>query len=166
LQLYPNTFLFSINSKGNRFPGDCCVLGFHTYFLDPQAVPQSRWISAFASWISPGLFGSGFQDVTGLSHEVAEAYNDPFIDNLVPVWQFPGVAACQNNLETGDPVEVLPQATVAIPLKENGKTFIFHPQTEALLQWFTQGPASNAIHGAFSYPDEKALPKSAVPCPK
>jgi hypothetical protein len=170
LQLYPNTFLFSINSKGNRFPGDCCELGFHTYFLDPQAVPQSRWITAFASWISPGLFGGGFEDVTGLSHEVAEAYNDPFVDTLVPNWQFPGQPAdskfCQNNLETGDPVEVLPVASVAIPVKEDGRTLIFHPQTEALLQWFTQGPASNAIHGAFSYPDEKALPKSAVPCPK
>jgi hypothetical protein len=34
-----------------------------------------------------------------------------------------------------------------------------------LLQWFTQGPASNAIDGAWSYPDENALTKSAVPCP-
>lgn len=169
IELYPNTGLFSINSKGNRFPGDCCVLGFHTYFLDSSAVPQPRWITAFASWISPGLFNT-FQDVTGLSHEVTEAYDDPFVNTLVPNWQFPGQPAgskvCQNNLETGDPVEVLPNATVAIPLKENGKTFVFHPQTEALLQWFTQGPASNAINGAFSYPNEKALPKSAVPCGK
>jgi hypothetical protein len=169
MQLYPNTFLFSINSQGNRFPGDCCVLGFHTYFMD-SAVPQPRWITAFASWISPGLFGAGFQDITGLSHEVSEAYNDPFVNTAVPSWQFPGQPAgskvCQGNLETGDPVEVLPDATVAIPLRESGKIFTFHPQTEALLQWFTQGPASNAIDGAFSYPDEGALPKSAVPCPK
>jgi hypothetical protein len=168
LQLYPNTALFSINSKGNRFDGDCCVLGFHTYFNDPSAVPQPRWITAFASWISPGLFG-GFQDITGLSHEVTEAYDDPFVNTAVPPWQFPGEPAgskvCQGNLETGDPVEVLPDATVAIPLKENGKIFTFHPQTEALLQWFTQGPASNAIDGAWSYPDENALTKSAVPCP-
>jgi hypothetical protein len=168
IQLYPNTALFSINSKGNRFDGDCCVLGFHTYFNDPSAVPQPRWITAFASWISPGLFG-GFQDITGLSHEVTEAYDDPFVNTAVPPWQFPGQPAgskvCQGNLETGDPVEVLPDATVAIPLKENGKIFTFHPQTEALLQWFTQGPASNAIDGAWSYPDENALTKSAVPCP-
>jgi hypothetical protein len=168
MQLYPNTALFSINSKGNRFDGDCCVLGFHTYFNDPSAVPQPRWITAFASWISPGLFG-GFQDITGLSHEVTEAYDDPFVNTAVPPWQFPGQPAgskvCQGNLETGDPVEVLPDATVAVPLKENGKIFTFHPQTEALLQWFTQGPASNAIDGAWSYPDENALTKSAVPCP-
>jgi hypothetical protein len=170
MQLYPDTFLFSINSQGNRFNGDCCVLGFHTYFNDTTVSPQPRWIVAFASWISPGLFGAGFQDITGLSHEVTEAYNDPFINTAVPVWQFPGQPAsstdCQGNLETGDPVEVLPDATVAIPLRENGKIFTFHPQTEALLQWFSQGPASNAIDGAWSYPNENALTKSAVPCPK
>jgi hypothetical protein len=169
MQLYPNTALFSINSKGNRYGGDCCVLGFHTYFYDPSASPQPRWITAFASWISPGLFGSGFEDITGLSHEVSEAYNDPFVNTAVPIWQFPGQPAgskfCQNNLETGDPIEVLPDATVAIPLRENGKIFTFHPQTEALLQWFSQGPHSNAIDGAWSYPDENALQKSAVPCP-
>jgi hypothetical protein len=170
MQLYPDTFLFSINSQGNRFNGDCCVLGFHTFFNDTTVSPQPRWIVAFASWISPGLFGAGFQDITGLSHEVSEAYNDPFGNTAVPSWQFPGQPAgskvCQGNLETGDPVEVLPDATVAIPLRESGKIFTFHPQTEALLQWFSQGPASNAIDGAFSYPDENALTKSAVPCPK
>jgi hypothetical protein len=168
MQLYPNTFLFSIDSSGNF--ADCCVLGFHTYFLDSSTVPQPRWITAFASWISPGLFGAGFQDITGLSHEVSEAYNDPFINTAVPVWQFPGEPAgskvCQDNLETGDPVEVLPDATVAIPLRETGKIYTFHPQTEALLQWFSQGPASNAIDGAWSYPNENALTRSAVPCPK
>jgi hypothetical protein len=170
MQLYPDTFLFSINSQGKRFNGDCCVLGFHTYFNDTSVSPQPRWITAFASWISPGLFGAGVQDITGLSHEVTEAYNDPFINTAVPVWQFPGQpagsAVCQGNLETGDPVEVLPDATVAIPLRESGKIVTFHPQTEALLQWFSQGPVSNAIDGAWSYPDENALTKSAVPCPQ
>jgi hypothetical protein len=170
MQLYPDTFLFSINSQGNRFNGDCCVLGFHTYFNDTSVSPQPRWITAFASWISPGLFGAGLQDITGLSHEVTEAYNDPFVNTAVPVWQFPGQPAgsrvCQGNLETGDPVEVLPDTTVAIPLRESGKIFTFHPQTEALLQWFSQGPTSNAIDGAWSYPNENALTKSAVPCPK
>jgi hypothetical protein len=170
MQLYPDTFLFSINAQGNRFNGDCCVLGFHTYFNDTSVSPQPRWITAFASWISPGLFGAGVQDITGLSHEVTEAYNDPFINTAVPVWQFPGEPAgstvCQGNLETGDPVEVLPDATVAIPLRDSGKIYTFHPQTEALLQWFSQGPVSNAIDGAWSYPDENALTKSAVPCPQ
>jgi hypothetical protein len=168
MELYPNTFLFSIDKTG-KF-ADCCVLGFHTYFLDSSTVPQPRWITAFASWISPGIFGAGFQDITPLSHEVTEAYDDPFVNTAVPVWQFPGEPAnskvCQGNLETGDPVEVLPDATVAVPLRESGKIYTFHPQTEALLQWFSQGPASNAIDGAWSYPNESALTRSAVPCPQ
>jgi len=114
INMYPNTFLFSINNQG-QFAG-CCVLGFHTYFFESGVTPQPRWIFNFASWISPGLFGAGFQDVTALSHEIAETIADPFVNTIVPTWQFPGVAptakVCQANLEEGDPIEVLPVATV------------------------------------------------------
>jgi hypothetical protein len=169
MTLFPNTYLFSLNVNNPNAPGGCCVLGFHTYFFDPSSVPEPRWVTQYASWISPGLFGAGFQDVTALSHETSEAFNDPFVDNATPNWQFPGVPAnakvCQNNLETGDPVEVLPTATVPIALKNTGKVFVYHPQTEALLQWFEMGASSNAIDGAFSFPDEGAIPHSALPCP-
>jgi len=167
MQAWPNTYLFSIDNKG-KF-ADCCVLGFHDYIFDPTVTPQPRWIFAFSSWISPGLFGAGFQDVTALSHETSEAFNDPFGDTAVPSWQFPGQPptskVCQGNLETGDPVEVLPTATVGILLKDRNHTFLYHPQTEALLQWFEMGTTSDAIGGAFSYPDTTALTQSAVPCP-
>ncbi len=168
MQAWPNTYLFSIDDKGHF--SDCCVLGFHEYIFDSSQTPQPRWIFAFASWISPGLFGPGFQDVVALSHETSEAFNDPFGDNPVPVWQFPGQPAdsklCQGNLETGDPVEVLPNATVGIFLKDRNKTFLYHPQTEALLQWFEMGTVSDALGGAFSYPNTSALTQSAVPCPQ
>ena len=163
IQLYPNTYLFSVNSQGKRFTGDCCVLGFHTYIFDSSVTPTPIWLFAYASWISPGLFHGGFQDITALSHEVSETFNDPLLNNLVPVWQFPGEpGACQNNLETGDPLEVLPTATVTLPIKERGTTFTYHPQTEALLQWFTQSSPSNALGGAFSYPDTTALTGPAI----
>jgi hypothetical protein len=169
LQLWPNTYLFSLNASNPDVPGGCCVLGFHTFFAN-KAVPQSRWITAYASWISPGIFRGGLQDVTALSHEISEAFDDPFGNTAVPVWQFPGQPAnstmCQSNLETGDPVEVLPTATIAIPIKERGTNFTFHPQNEALLQWFNQGSTSNALNGAFSFPDATVLPHSAVPCPQ
>jgi hypothetical protein len=88
----------------------------------------------------------------------------------VPRWQFPDEPpkskVCQGNLETGDPVEVLASATVSIKLKERNEVFVYHPQTEALLQWFEMGTTSDAIDGAFSYPDTSALPHSAVPCPQ
>jgi hypothetical protein len=162
--LYPNTFLFSVvDEQGDLI---CCTLGFHEYIFDPTVFPSPRWIYAFASWISPGTFPPGFQDVTALSHETSEAFNDPFGNNIVPTWQFPNQpGVCQANLETGDPVEVLPVATVPIVIKERNEVFTYHPQTEALLQWFEIGNPSNAIGGAFSYPDTTALTQAATPCP-
>ena len=168
VNMYPDTFLFSINLQGQK--ASCCVLGFHTYFFDSSATPQPRWLFDFASWISPGLFGAGFEDVTALSHEISETLNDPFVNTATPVWQFPGQPAtskvCQGNLETGDPVEVLASATVPIKLRERNEVFTYHPQTEALLQWFEMGTNSDAIGGAFSYPNTATLPHSAVPCPQ
>ena len=164
IALFPNTYLFSLSSSGGL--GSCCVLGFHTFFFDPSTTPQPRWIFAYASWISPGLFRGGFQDVTALSHEISESFNDPFVNNIVPRWQFPGEpGACQGNLETGDPVEVLANGTVDTPIKTIGTTFVYHPQTEALLQWFEEAPTSNAFGGAFSFPDTSALTSSAIHCP-
>jgi hypothetical protein len=168
--MFPNTFLFSLNVNNPNTPGGCCVLGFHTYFFDPSATPQPRWVTQYASWISPGLFGAGFQDVTALSHETSEAFGNPFLENATPIWQFPGVPAnakvCQGNLEQGDPIEVLANATIPITVKESHFTFTFHPQIIPLLQWFEMGAKSNAIDGAFSFPDETSLPHSALPCPQ
>jgi len=170
MSLYPNTFLFNLNRNNPQAPGGCCVLGFHTYFANFDGLfPQQRFVSQFASWISPGLFGAGFQDVTALSHELAETFANPFVSNPAPNWQFPGQpaasTACQNNLEEGDPIEVLANATTPIEVKEKGFDFVYHPQNIPLLQWFEMGTGSSAIDGAFSFPDETVLPHSALPCP-
>jgi hypothetical protein len=169
LTAFPNTYLFSLNVNNPNTPGGCCVLGFHTYFLD-GVFPESRWITQYASWISPGIFGGGFEDVTALSHELAETFGNPFISNATPSWQFPGVPAtakvCQGNLEEGDPIEVLANATSPITVKEENFTFTYHPQNIPLLQWFEMGATSSAIDGAFSFPDETVLPHSALPCPQ
>ncbi|HEY5027817.1 MAG TPA: hypothetical protein VIK39_05365 [Candidatus Angelobacter sp.] len=164
LPLLPNTFLFNFNPANPQQRGSCCVLGFHTYFTD-GAVPEHRWLTQFASWISPGIFGGGFNDVTAISHEIAESFNDPFVNNVTPRWQFPGEpGVCQGNLETGDPVEVLANATFPVTLKNKGVETTYHPQTEALLQWFAETIPSDAIHGAYSYPDLTALPTAATLC--
>lgn len=157
IALFPNTYLYSVNSSGGV--GPCCTLGFHTFFTDNGTPTESRWVFAFASYMSPNVFGGGFRDVTALSHEISEAVDDPFVNNLVPAWQFPGESGtCQNDLEVGDPVEVL--ANAVFPVTIGTKTY--HPQTEALLQWFEQKSTSNAISGSFSYPNTKALTKSAT----
>lgn len=154
LVLMPNTFIFSLEQgvDGNL------ELGGHTFFF-ADTTPKPVWVAAFASWISPGVFiDSDFGDVTTISHEISEAINDPFLDNFVPAWEFPGFpGSCQDNLETGDPIEVLPRTTVAIPIEHHGRTTVYHPQNEALMQWFEQSRRSNALGGAFSYPDTQAL---------
>lgn len=165
--LFPNTYLFE-----NNDPNQCCVLGFHEFDFEP-GIPANgnrprAYTMAYASWISPGLFGPTFQDVTALSHELAETFNDPLVTafsasggacggagqplclNETPWWLSPN-GNCQDNLEVGDVIEGLPDASTAIRL--NGYTF--HPQNEALLPWF--GGKNTALDGAFSYPDESVL---------
>ena len=162
--LFPNTFLYL---KGN--PNNCCVLGFHTYdFEAGDGRPEKRYVLNFASWISPGVFGPGVEDVMALSHEITESINDPFVgsDGLhgITPWWLSLNGNCQDDLEPGDVIEGLPDATVAI--KMHGRTY--HPQNEALLQWFEFQSPSTAIAGAYSYPNMNVLtslsPTEGVNC--
>lgn len=96
----------------------------------------------------PGTFRR-FQNVTAMSHEIAESYNDPFVasdgaHNITPWWAGPNGYICENNLEDGDVIEGMPNATY--PMTRNGYTY--HPEKEALLQWFQQQPLSHAISAA------------------
>lgn len=160
--LLPNTYLYL---HGN--PNHCCVLGFHTYDFEPgdaaNSFREKRYVLNYASWISPGLFGPGFEDVTALSHEMLESLNDPFVGSdgvhgITPWWLSEN-GNCQNDLEVGDVIEGLPDATIAI--KTRGK--IFHPQNAALLQWFEFQSPSTAIGGAYSYPNEDVLTSLSPP---
>ena len=155
--LFPDTYLYL---NGN--PNDCCVLGFHSYDLEPgdqsNGWKERRYVMNYSSWISPGLFGGGFSDITALSHEISEAYSDPFVNNTTPIWLAPN-GNCQNDLESGDVIEGLPNAV--FPITMNG--FTYHPQNEALLQWFAGQSPSSAIKHAYSYPDTTVLPTAAVP---
>jgi len=130
----------------------CCVLGYHSYDLEPGSAKngyrEKRYVMNYSSWISPGLFRGGLADVTALSHELAETFADPFVANQTPIWLAPN-GVCQNNLEVGDVIENLPNGLHTVTL--NGATY--HPQNEALLQWFADTTPSNAIGGMYSYPD-------------
>jgi chitinase len=144
-------------------PSICCVLGFHTAFeTEVHGNTHSVQTFAMASWIDQGILANPeIADVLSLSHEITEWMNDPFVNNVVPAWQFPdGSGVCRNILETGDPVEVLP--TISSPVVING--FLYHPQTEALLQWFTRESPSSAFQHAYSYPDTTALTTPSLPC--
>jgi hypothetical protein len=153
--LFPNTFLFF-----NGDPNQCCVLGFHSFDFEPGDASNGNllkfYVLNYSAWISPGLFG-GFTDITALSHEIAETFNDPFvafdgIHNVTPFWENPA-GQCQDVMEVGDVIEDLPNPT--FPITMNG--FTYHPQTEALLPWFEFKGNSFALNGAYSYPNESVL---------
>lgn len=155
--LFRDVYLFF---GGN--PANCCVLGFHSFDAEPGTPSNGNrerdFVMNYASYISDGLFGGGFSDVTAFSHEVAELFADPFVNNATPWWlsidPFTGAALCQNNLETGDVTEVLSSnATHAVPLHHR----TYHPANEALFQWFAFESPSSAHLGAYSFPDETAV---------
>ena len=155
--LFPNAFLYF-----NNDPKQCCVIGFHTYDLEPGGADngfrERRYVVNYSSWVTPGFFRDPtFADVAALSHEMAETFNDPFVNNATPWWLAPN-GLCQNNLETGDVIEGLPNAQFPIVL--NG--FTYHPQNEALLQWFAGVTPSSAISHAYSYPDTNVLTSANV----
>jgi hypothetical protein len=55
---------------------------------------------------------------------------------------------------------VLPHPSFEVAL--NG--FTYHPQTQALLQWFTRETPSSAFEHAYSFPDTSALKAPSQAC--
>ncbi len=155
--LFPNTYLYegTVNN--------CCILGFHTFDEEPGTVQNGElpraYMMIYASWISPGLFGGGFQDVAALSHEMAETFNDPFVgfDNVhnITPWWLSG-SQCQDLLEVGDVIESLP-ANVTITVDNIFKQ-PYTLQNVALLQWFEFQQHSDAFQAAYSFPNKNSLP--------
>jgi hypothetical protein len=159
---FPNTYLFF-----NGDPNQCCVLGFHSFDFESGTASNGNqprfFVLNYSSWISPGLFGGGFQDVTAHSHEIAETFNDPFvgfdnIHNITPFWKNPA-GQCQDLMEDGDVIEDLPNPVFPVTIGN----FTYHPQTEALLPWFEFQSPSSAIDGAYSYPNEDVLTALSAP---
>ncbi len=156
--LFNNTVLFSGGNINN-----CCIIGYHTYDIEP-GIPKNGnlprlYVLNYSSWLSPGLFLFGFEDMTAWSHEMAETFNDPFINNATPWWlsvdPFTGGGNCQNNLEVGDVVEVLDSLNPVSTISSRG--FTYHPQNVALFPWFAFESPSPANLGAYSFPDETTL---------
>jgi len=156
--LFPNTYLY-LNGDPNR----CCVLGFHAFDFEP-GIPENgnlprAYMMNYSSWITPGLFNGGFQDVAALSHEMAETFNDPFVGfdavhNITPWWL--SGSQCQDLLEVGDVVESL-SANVTSPVQNIlGQTYSL--SNVALLQWFEFQEHSDAFRAAYSFPDKASLP--------
>ena len=159
---FPPAFLFVPTPQGTL----CCIGGFHSIDAKPGDATNGNllriFVFSFTTWDPPIFLDPNVQDVTGLSHEVSEIYNDPFVAafqlnptdptttvDITPWWFAPN-GLCQDNLEVGDVIENTPNEISQITMP-NG--FTYHPQNEALLQWFEFQSPSTALGGVLSYPD-------------
>jgi len=142
-----NSFLFFNN------PSNCCVLGFHSA-LASAGPDNTENINTFiwASHSDPNIFGAPLQDITALSHEVAEWYSDPLVNNAIPAWPQPGSSACFSNiLEVGDAIQNHPNLSFKVIL--NGAEY--HPQDVAFFSWFARQVPSIGLRGRYSYRGDK-----------
>lgn len=148
----------------------CCVFGFHSFDFESGDASNGNaprvFVLNYSTWLQPGFFfDPTILDVTGLSHEIAETFNDPFVTGLdgvhdvTPWWLSPN-GNCQDDLEVGDVIEGLPRQTFPVTMP-NGVTY--HPQNEALLQWFEFKSPSDALFGAYSYPDTTTITALSAP---
>jgi len=138
-------------------PNNCCTFGFHGASevvglgtgSDHGNGNQPVQTFAWTSYVTPGFFNPAtawaLQDIHGLSHEIAEWGDDPFINNTVEPWLTPTAPqyGCTNLMETGDPV-------VAIGFAKGTNTFeqgptpngtqpadgYYHPEDEVFMPWF------------------------------
>jgi hypothetical protein len=102
-------------------------------------------------------FYKAIPDIAAMSHELAEWYDDPFLNNATPPWGHTGqVTGCQASLEVGDP---LTGSFFAIPMP-NGLTY--HPQELAFFSWFFNQAPSLGLNGFYS--GGGTLTKPASPC--
>jgi hypothetical protein len=158
--LNANVYLYDGNDQVNG----CCVLGYHGARSAARGNgAQGVQTFIFAAYIALGSFG-GFPtvpiaDVHGLSHEVSEWMNDPFVNNFVQPWAV-GTATqygCQPYLETGDPV-------VGIGFSQpmpNGITY--HPEDEVFLPWFSRENPSSSQGGRYTYMDTFTVANGLAP---
>ncbi len=147
--LVNNTFLYEHTA------GNCCVLGYHGAMSSTNGNGKQQVNTyMFASYSQQGIFGANagdgesyIADIHGLSHEVQEWYDDPFVNNVVNPWLTPTAPqyGCTSVLETGDPVVGY---GFKIPMP-NGT--VYHPEDEVHYSWFARETPSQAAQGYFTY---------------
>jgi len=146
--LNANVYLYDNNDQVNG----CCVLGYHGALSSTNGTgAQAVQTYMFSAYITPGSFGGypavPIADIHGLSHEVSEWMNDPFVNNRVNPWTTGDPSyGCTAYLETGDPVVGV---GFSVPMS-NGITY--HPEDEVFLPWFaSQSPNTTSQDGRYTY---------------
>ncbi|WP_270887893.1 hypothetical protein [Pedococcus sp. 5OH_020] len=160
LQIDPTTVPIFLTHNVLLFDGhdnytNCCTLGYHGAAMPlghgaGQANGQGNnpvQTFIYAAYTTPNTYTGfspttsptrGIADIHGLSHEVAEWLDDPFVDNAVQPWLTPTAPqyGCTGVLETGDPV-----VGVWFPLAGNPDSAannVWHPEDEVNANWFAR----------------------------
>jgi hypothetical protein len=116
--------------------------GYHSSFV----AAGGTQVYAVATYSDPltimGL--PGVRDVSIMTHELGETFNDPFGHNSTPLWGHIGqVTGCQGNFEVGDPL-------TGTDFTLDYNAFTYHPQELAFFSWFYRTP-STGTGGKYSF---------------
>jgi hypothetical protein len=144
------------------------AFGYHdAVFRDAKSQEN---VFTYSSWLVDvdDLFTIPSPDTATLSHEVAETIHDAFLGKLSSrtlLWgdPFDDNKCFQSFIEVGDAVEDAP-AHIQLHQQVVGKgknAKIYTLQNEALIQWFERKTPSDALAGAYSFPDIWVLPDPA-----
>jgi hypothetical protein len=134
--------------------GNCCILGYHSTYTASSGATQVYSVGAYND---AGIFNVPIEDIHAWTHEIGEAFNDPFGTNIVPAWGHIGQQSkCQNNLEVGDPLTGTPFALTY-------KGFAYHPQELVFFSWFFRTPSIGtgseySFEGTFTTPQGTCTP--------
>lgn len=121
--------------------GGGSILGYHSAFSTAKGIQTF----GVAEYDTNRAFHN-VSDVSVLSHEIAEWYEDPFLGNFTPPWGHIGqVADCDSRLEVGDPLSGGGIFEIQMP---NG--FLYHLQETAYFSWFFNQSQSYGANGYYS----------------
>ncbi len=128
-------------SQGTPTPSNCCIGGYHNAVSVTAGLQTYIW----STEADPNVLGGFGEDVSALSHEMLEWYDDPFTNNIVPNWISPIAPqyGCNNALEVGDPL-------VGVVFTVTGFSSD-HLQDVAFYNWFARQSPSTAINGLYTY---------------
>ena len=120
---------------------DCCFGGYHNAVNNQAGLQTYIW----STETDQGIQGGFSEDVGSLSHEILEWLNDPFGNNVVPLWMSPLIPrpGCSNLLEVGDPL-------IGVLFTVTGFSSD-HLQDVAFFTWFARQKHSKAINGLYTY---------------
>jgi hypothetical protein len=126
--------------------------------ISSTSTSQTEQVWAWSSWIGPGWFGNTHTlDITGLTHEVAEVANDPFLSNFAPNYELNG--SCTDIIEVGDVTEGLLNDAMAVSV--NGYTY--HVANVAMIPWFSRTAATTTTK-SYSFPSTSLLTTASPKC--